>query len=124
MVIERPSEILMTSDGVTSTISLMVSPSCAASIAAFRPAASESSVSAAKATVQRDSTMTSASMVANNFFIVSTPISLDFRRDHRFKLVKTQMQRYLCHPVGWFHYNKDFLFDKGFLNNSGMENEK
>ena len=42
----------------------------------------------------------------------------------RFKLVKTQMQRYLCHPVGWFHYNKDFLFDKGFLNNSGMENEK
>lgn len=94
-------------------------------MASSNVALSETSISpSAQLTVQSPSVMTSASMVANNFFIVSTPISLDFRRGHRFKLVKTQMQRYLCHPVGWFHYNKDFLFDKGFLNNSGMENEK
>lgn len=63
-------------------------------------------------------------MVANIFFIFLTPGFLDFRRVLRFNKLKTQMQRYLCHPVGWFHYNKDFLFDKVFLNNSGMENEK
>lgn len=90
----------------------------------FNSVSSFTVVTSAQPIVQRDSAMTSASMVANNFFIVSTPISLDFRRDHRFKLAKTQMQRYLCHPVGWFHYNKDFPFDKVFLNNSGMENEK
>ena len=91
----------------------------------FNCAASETSISpSAQLTLHSPSAMTSASMVANNFFIVSTPISLDFRRGHRFNELKTQMQRYLCHPVGWFHYNKDFPFDKVFLNNSGMENEK
>ena len=109
---------------VTSADSFITSPSFTLLIAFFSSVSEPIDFSVAHALVHSPSAMTSASMVANNFFIVSTPISLDFRRDHRFKLVKTQMQRYLCHPVGWFHYNKDFLFDKGFLNNSGMENEK
>ena len=52
--------------------------------------------SAAHALVHRPSAMTSARMVANNFFMSQTPFVLDFRRTHRFKIIKTQMQRYLC----------------------------
>ena len=50
----------------------------------------------AHAIVVTPSAMTSASAIANNFFMSQTPFVLDFRRTHRFKIVKTQMQRYLC----------------------------
>ena len=53
-------------------------------------------VSVAHALVHRPSAIISARMVANNFFMSQTPFVLDFRRTHRFKIVKTQMQRYLC----------------------------
>ena len=42
------------------------------------------------------SAMTSASAIANNFFIVYSPCFKYFRRTHRFKIVKTLKQEYSC----------------------------
>ncbi|MEF2589064.1 MAG: hypothetical protein U0M81_03830 [Oscillospiraceae bacterium] len=50
----------------------------------------------AQTVVQSASAMTSASMVANIFFIFLTPGFLDFRSPLRFKLVKTPKQEYSC----------------------------